>query len=403
MSLWSRLRVFMRGAGSLMPGIQSDSPGSGKLTKRSVTSDSALQLSAVFACVRLITETIGALPIKAYDVQPDGTRKLNNDHPIIKLLGYRPNRYQTRVEFWESVVFQLAMHGNSYIKIVRKEDEIISAMPMPSMQVSMRWLDDGTLVYEYETGAGVEVLAAQSVWHVKLFGNGLIGLSPMECARNAIGIAISNEDRVSRMANNGFKPSGILMIDKLLKPEQREAIRANFAELTEGNSDSLRILEAGMTYAQTTMNPKDVQLLETRRFQLEDIARFFGVPSVLINDTAATTVWGSGIQQIVEGFYKLGLRPYLERFEASIQRWLISPDDRGKLEIEFDFDALLRGDFKTRIDAYGSAVLNGLKSVNECRRAEGDPPVDGGDQVYMQGQMTPLSRLANPETQGATP
>ena len=144
------------------------------------------------------------------------------------------------------------------------------------------------------------------------------------------------------------------------------------------------------------MNPKDVQLLETRRFQIEDIARFFGVPSVLINDTAASTVWGSGVEQIVQGFYKLGLRPYLERYEASIKNSLLEPGERSQFDFEFDFNALLRGDEKTRFATYKEAVLNGLKTINECRKIEGLPSVEGGDVAYMQGQMTPITLLANP-------
>lgn len=395
MSLWSSLRSFLGGAGTRTRGIQSDSPLSGRLTNRAVTPDTALQLSSVYACVRLLAETIGALPIKIYTIRSDGTRVLNKKHPLNSVLNFMPNDYQTRVEFWEYATFQLALHGNCYMKISRNGETIVKLEPLPSMQVSVRIMDDQSRTYVYNAGGDVQVFSAKSIWHVKLFGNGVIGLSPMECARNAIGIAISSDERVARMANNGFKPSGILMIDKLLKPEQRNAIRQEFSDLTESNADSLRILEAGMTYVQTTMNPKDVQLLESRRFQLEDIARFFGVPSVLINDTAATTVWGSGIQQIVEGFYKLGLRPYLERFEASAVRWLLDIDETSTTEIEFDFDALLRGDAKTRFETYGNAVLKGLKTVNECRLAEGDAPVPGGNEVYMQGQMTPLSQLAN--------
>jgi phage portal protein BeeE len=223
--------------------------------------------------------------------------------------------------------------------------------------------------------------------------NGIVGLSPLAYARTAIGIGIASEDRVKALARNGFKPTGILTIDKLLKPEQRIAIRQQFADLAEGGDDPLRVLEAGMQYQQISMNPKDVQLLETRRFQIEDIARFFGVPSVLINDTSASTVWGSGVEQIVQGFYKLGLRPYLERYEASIKNSLLTPADRSRYDFEFDFAALLRGDEQTRFATYKEAVLNGLKTINECRQIEGLPSIEGGDVAYMQGQMTPITDL----------
>jgi hypothetical protein len=189
----------------------------------------------------------------------------------------------------------------------------------------------------------------------------------------------------------------VLTIDKLLKPEQREQIRAAFADLQQGSGDPLRVLEAGMTYQQVSMNPKDVQLLETRRFQIEDIARFFGVPSVLINDTAASTTWGSGIQQIVEGFYKLGLRPYLERYESAIRNSLLSIDDKRNYEFEFDFGALLRGDEQTRYQTYKEAIMSGFKTINECRQREGLEPISGGDVAYLQAQMTPITQLSSPK------
>jgi HK97 family phage portal protein len=350
-----------------------------------------MQLSAVFACVRLIAETIAGLPLRFYERSSDGSRVRNEKHPLYRLLSYKPNRYQTRVEFFETIVMQLALHGNAYIHITRNGGVIISLLPLMSVQMAVKLDLQGNVTYEYNDGRNLMVYAQESIWHIKLMGNGLIGMSPLDYARNSIGVAISAEDRVSKMSNNGFKPSGVLMIDKVLKPEQRAAVRASFADLAEGGDDALKVLEAGMTYQQVSMNPKDVQLLETRRFQLEDIARFFGVPSVLINDTSTSTVWGSGVAQIVQGFYKLGLRPYLERIESSLEIWLLPIIERGVTEVEFDFTALLRGDTAARYEAYAKATLNGLKTINECRLEEGDPPVPGGEVARTQQQMIPLT------------
>jgi HK97 family phage portal protein len=291
------------------------------------------------------------------------------------------------------MAMQLALHGNAYALKSKSGTRIVSLMPLMAVQMEVSLQTDGSVVYKYNDGVNLSVYAEESIWHIKLMSNGIVGLSPLAYARNSIGVGIASENRVNALASNGFKPTGVLTIDKLLKPEQREAIRKQFADLQEGSSDPLRVLEAGMTYQQVSMNPKDVQLLETRRFQIEDIARFFGVPSVLINDTSASTTWGSGIEQIVQGFYKLGLRPYLERFEASIQNSLLSVSDRRTYEFEFDFGALLRGDEQTRYQTYKEAVLNGLKTVNECRQQEGLEPVEGGDVAYMQGQMTPINQL----------
>ena len=400
MNFISRFLHFLSGAAGRVAGYQSGSPNTGSLTTKTITTESAMQVSAVFACVRLIAETVAGLPIHLYELsqQADGSarRKLAADHPLAKLLAHKPNRYQTRIEFFETLVMQLALHGNAYCLKQSIRSRLVGLLPLMSAQVQTKLMPGGNVVHEYHSGKDVVVYSEESIWHIKLFGNGIIGLSPMGHAKNSLGIAISAEERVSKMANNGFKPSGVLMIDKVLTKPQREAIRANFADLSEGGEDTLRVLEAGMTYQQVSMNPKDVQFMESRRFQMEDIARFFGVPSVMINDTKATTAWGSGIEQIVQGFYKLTIRPYLERIELSGLVHLMTPDARTRYELAFDFDALLRGDMKTRYETYREAVLNGLKTVNECRAIEGDGPVKGGEKAYMQGQMTPLERLSDP-------
>ena len=399
MAFWTRLFTFGR-SGLREPGLQQAAAGVRTVANVVVDEDSALKLSAGWACVRLISEAIAGLPIHCYRLNADGSRQIDENHPLAILFNGKPNRYQNRLEFFETMTMQLALHGNAYALIQKSGNRIVGLLPLMAEQMEVNLLNDGDIVYRYTTGTSINVYATESIWHVKLMGNGIVGLSPLSYARNAIGVGIASEDRVKTLAKNGFKPTGVLTIDKLLKPEQREAIRKQFADLAEGDEDPLKVLEAGMQYQQISMNPKDVQLLETRRFQIEDIARFFGVPSVLINDTVATTVWGSGVEQIVAGFYKLGLRPYIERFESSIKNTLLTAGERSRLEFEFDFAALLRGDEKTRYEIYREAVLNGLKTINECRKLEGMTPLEGGDRAYMQGQMTPIDQLG---TQNAEP
>jgi HK97 family phage portal protein len=394
MAWYSSLLFGFGIAGRREAGVQQANAGSYNISNVTVNEDSALKLSAVWACVRLIAETIGGLPINAYKVLPDGTRILDNEHQLAQLFKNKPNRYQNRVEFFETMTMQLCLHGNAYAHIQRGTGgKVVSLLPLMAEQMEVNLLTDGSLVYRYNAGADLAVYAPESIWHLKLMSNGIVGLSPLSYARNSVGIGIASEDRVKALASNGFKPTGVLTIDKLLKPEQREQIRNQFADLASGSSDPLRVLEAGMAYQQISMNPKDVQLLETRKFQIEDIARFFGVPSVLINDTSASTTWGSGIEQIVQGFYKLGLRPYLERYEASIHNSLLSASDRRNYEFEFDFGALLRGDELTRFQSYKEAINAGFKTINECRQTEGLYPIEGGDRAYLQAQMTPITEL----------
>jgi HK97 family phage portal protein len=312
------------------------------------------------------------------------------------------NRFQNRHEFFATQSLNLAVHGNSYARIARGADgRIISLLPLMAPQMEVRTLEDGSVTYLYYTDKGTVAYAAETIWHVKLFGNNTIGLSPLGHARSSLGIAIASEKRVSQVFLNGAKPTGVLMYDKVLKPDQRTQIRQSFKDLAEGNDDSLIVLEAGMKYEQVSMSPQDIELLASRRFQIEDIARFMGVPSVLINDTAGSTTWGSGIQQIIAGWYKLGLRPYLERFETSIEVSLLTDEERGRWEAEFDFDELLRADFGARMEGYQKGINAAVITPNEARAEEGRKALPGGDQLLVNGNMIPAG-MAGRQAPGPT-
>jgi HK97 family phage portal protein len=309
------------------------------------------------------------------------------------LLNYQPNRYQTRTEFFESMMLNLTVWGNAYMVVERTRGgagRIISIQVYPSAQMEVELLQDGSLVYKYTTPNGdVKVFSERSIWHVKLFGNGIVGLSPLGYAGNTLGLSKALSDRQNKLATNGGKVGGILTCDRALTKEQREIIRANYGSLTEGNTEKLFILEADFKWQQSSLSPTDMQLLESRRFSIEDIARFMGVPSVLINDTAASTTWGSGIEQINQGFYKLNLKPYLERIESSIKRHLMERKDWETVDIEFNFDSLLRADKTTRLDAQSKAVNAGIMTPNEARAEEGLKPEVGGDKIYLNGSLVP--------------
>ncbi|MDI3492071.1 MAG: hypothetical protein PWP11_3348 [Thauera sp.] len=400
-TFWSRVFGLL-GLGGLqrIRGDQYPVPtGYSSQSAKPVTWDTAMQVSACWACVRLIAETVAGLPLIVYRVQ-NGRRVPDPRHPLSVLFSNKPNRHQTRIEYFESVLLNLATWGNAYSVITRDvTGDVIGLTPIMSSQVVPSLLADGSMVYEYHRDDGVMVYAEDSVWHLKLFGNGVVGLSPLGYARNSLGIAQASEDRVSATFRNGAKPSGILMVDGALTPQQRDMIRENFRTLAEGSSDSLIVLDKFMKYEQVSMSPQDIELLNSRRFQLEDIARFFGVPSVLINDTSGSTTWGSGVQQIIEGWYKLGLKPYLERIEVSCVQNLMPAQDRMQYEVEFDFDSLLRMDAPTRYDGYGKAIQSGQMTPNEARALEGRAPMMGGDQLYVQGAMVPLVQAGAPPAQ----
>ena len=382
------------GAPTRNAGVQSPQPLTyGTTAAADVTFDTAMQISAVWAAVRMIAETIGSLPFDIYRVTPDGDREPATDLDVRDVLKRRPNMYQTPVEFWESMALNLAISGNAYAVIIRAGGRIVGLMPVSSSQVETSLLNDGTVIHTYTTGTDVRVYSAKNMWHVKLFGNGIVGMSPLSYARNSVGIAVAADNRVTKIYANGAKPSGVLTIDKTLTATQRQAIKDNFSGLESGSDDRLYVLEAGMQYQQVSMSPKDIELLDSRRFQIEDIGRFFGVPSILLNQTFGQSSLGSNVYEIISGFYKLNLRPYLEKFESSVSRWLIENSDRDTYQPEFDFDALLRADTGARMTANREAIYSGQMTPNEARRSEGRPALPGGDDLMIQSATVPITTV----------
>lgn len=395
MAFWQNLWGWLGGGTIRTNGVQITAPTAYETEPAlPVTEETALQVSAVWACVKLLSETVASLPVNVYKKTPEG-RELANDFWFAKLMAYKPNRYQNKLEFFETMMLNLALHGNAYAKITRVGNEIKSLMPLMSAQVLPSLLPDGSVVYEYTDGNNVDVLSSESVWHVKLYGNGIVGKSPLAFGRNIIGIAQAAEKTVGKIYKNGGKRSGVLSMDKLLTPEQRTQVRENFAALTTGADDRLLVLEDGMKFEGISMSPQDIELLASRKFQLEEICRWFGVPSILVNDTSGSTAWGSGIEQLVSGFYKLNLRPYLERFEIAVNTGLFSREESAIYEFEFDFEGLLRSDFKTRLDAYRTAIAGTVMTPNEARTLEGLPRVEGGDKLLSQVNMTPIDKLGD--------
>lgn len=371
-------------------GTQYASPAYAEDAAVPVTEDTAMQVSAVWSCVRLLSETVASLPLNIYTRNP---KQIAQDFYFQDLMRRKPNRYQTRQEFFETMMLNLTLHGNAYARVQRINGKITSIMPLMSAQVEVRLLDDGSVVYEYTRDNLTEFLSEQSVWHIKLYGNGIIGKSPLAFGRNMIGVAQAAEKTVTRIYNSGGKRSGVLIVDKLLKPDQREQIRQNFSGLTTSTDDRLIVLEMGMKFDPIAMSPQDIELLASRKFQLEEICRWFGVPSVLVNDTSGSTTWGSGIEQLVSGFYKLNLRPYLERIEASIESNLFTPQEQDQYEVEFDFEGLLRSDLKSRLEGYRTAISGSILTPNEARRIEGWDALPGGDSLLSQINMSPLENL----------
>ena len=368
-----------------------------------VAIDGALQVSAVWASIELLADNIASLPLFVY-LQRDGMRELARDEQLWSLLHDRPNSRHTPMEFWQFMIMNYLLRGNAYARLERNsKGEVIAMWPLAADQVQVKVLDNGQLSYEYHLDGNVLVYSEQSILHFRDKGNGIIGMSRLDYMKASVGVAINAQNAVSRTYANDNKQPGVLMIDKILTTDQRKQIRESFKELVEGGEDQLLVLEAGAKFQPLSLTPADAQLLETRRFSVEDIARWFGISSVLINDTAKTTTWGTGIDALIEGFYKFKLRPMLVGFEQVLKMRLLTAEQRVKYSVEFSLDALLRASLKDRMEIYAKAVQNGIYDRNEARQLENLPPKTGGDVLTAQTNLAPLDMLGKIKGGGNVP
>lgn len=393
MAWYNIFSVFRSGGGpTRTSGVQISEPLSRTASPiETVNFDTAMQVSAFWAAARILTETFGSMNFEMLDKSTN--KPVDTD--LRNILKYNPNQYMTPVEFWEMMQLNLCTTGNAYAIKQTAGQRIVGLLPVSSSQVETR-LVDGGIVHLYTDGENVEAYSADSIWHVKLFGNGIVGLSPLAYAANALGIAMATDKNVGSIMANGAKPAGVLMLDKMLTPEQRNSIRSEFAFLREGTDNKLAVLEKNMQYQQVSMLPKDIQLEEMRRFQVEEVGRYMGVPSVLMNQTFGQSSLGSNVYEIMNGFYKINMRPYLEKYESSITRWLLPESERDNIVVKFDFDSLLRADRESRIAANAQAIQSCQLTPNEARASEGNPPMEGGDKLFIQSGTVPVDETQTP-------
>jgi HK97 family phage portal protein len=393
-------RWFGGGAISENPGTQNALPSVSLVDDAgNISVDGALQLSTVWGCIDRRASTIASLPFFAYQTV-NGQKELARTTRLYELLHESPNSRMTPFEFWRSMVMNHDLRGNAYARIERNfKGEAIAMWPMPADQVEADVLDDGSMTYKYQIGSDIAVLSDVNVLHLKNLGNGTIGLSKLEFMRATTDEAAKAQKSASKVFGTGGKPTGVLMIDKVLNKEQRESIKTSFAGLAEGSTSRLFVLEANMKYEQLSMSPEQQQLLESRQFSVEEICRWFDVPPVLVHHSNVTT-WGSGIEQIVDGFYKLTIRPMLVNIEQATRKRVMTASQRSNMSIEFALDALLRGNPTQRAELYAKNVQNGVMTRNECRQLENLPPMQDANQLTAQSNLLPLKNLGQVTASG---
>ncbi|MBF6637896.1 phage portal protein [Rouxiella badensis] len=399
--LWARMASWFVG-GRLVNPDQGSQTGPvsahGHLGDSSITDERALQISTVWACVRLISSVTSCLPLDVFETQNDNRQKVGLDNPLARLLRYSPNQYMTAQEFRECMTMQLAFYGNAYALVERNgAGDVISLLPLNSVNMDVR-LEGKKIVYRYKRDSEYANFTQKDIFHLKGFGfNGLVGMSPIAFATKTAGVAVAMEDQQREFYANGAKSPKILSTgDKVLTKEQRDQLQENFKEIAGGPvKKRLWILEAGFTAQDIGVSPQDAETMASRKFQVSEIARFFGVPPHLVGDVEKSTSWGTGIEQQNLGFLQYTLEPYLTRWEQSIWRWLVKPSDISRIHAEHNLDGLLRGDSASRATFMTTLVNSGQRTVNEMRRLDNLPPLPGGDVATRQSQNVPITELGN--------
>lgn len=371
--------------------------GGESVTGKSVTAQTALQLSAVWSCVRLLSETVATLPLGIYERDADGGKKPQRDHPLYVLLHDQPHANLTSVEWLEVVIAHIALWGNHYSRVDRNSvGTIVALEPLnPEYMNDPEPDDDGNLIFVYNGEDGREELTERDVFHVKGFGvSGRVGLSVIGFARNSMGIAMATDEAAGKTFANGMQTAGFVQADKVLNDEQRKKFNTALKEFTgSSNAGKTMLLEGGFTYQPLSLKPEDAQMLLSRGFNIEEICRWFRVPPWMIGHTEKSTSWGTGLEQQNIAFLTYALRPYLTRIEQAVKRQLLSRSERRTLFAEFNLEGLLRADSAGRAALYSSYAQNGINTRNEIRARENLPPVEGGDVLTVQSNLIDLAQL----------
>ena len=368
---------------------------------KSVTERSAMQMTAVYSCVRILAEAIAGLPLHLYRYTDSGGKEKAIDHPLYQLLHDEPNPEMTSFCFRETLMTHLLLWGNAYAQIIRNgKGEVIALYPLMPNKMEVDRDDKGQLYYSYSrsseeapTMKGSKVLLRPSdVLHIPGLGfDGLVGYSPIAMAKNAIGLAIATEEYGAKFFANGAQPGGVLEHPGTIKDPQR--VRDSWQNTFggSGNANRIAVLEEGMKYTPISISPEQAQFLETRKFQLNEIARIFRVPPHMVGDLEKSSF--SNIEQQSLEFVKYTLDPWVIRWEQSLMRALLSEDEKKAYFLKFNVEGLLRGDYASRMSGYATARQNGWMSANDIRELENlelIPPEEGGDLYLINGNMLPL-------------
>ena len=353
--------------------------------------DKALTLTAVWCAIRLLAESVSSLPISVYTKQANGDKLEDTKSPIYKLVKFKPNYYQNKITFFEFIMLSICTEGNSYVQIVRNNSgtpvQLICLDPSSVTVV----VNNNELFYQVDGGS---VLDSSDMLHFKtITDDGVTGLSPIDQCAKALNWGVSLEEFGSTFFSNGAKPSSILQTDRALSDTALQRLKTsfnnNYSKLK--NSNSTIVLEEGLTFKPISISPEQAQFLSSRQFSIEEVARIFNCPPHMLKDLSKSSF--NNIEMQSQEFVTYTLMPYITRIEQEMNLKLFRTNELGKTFVEFNVNGLLRGDVKSRTEAYKTGITNGYMSINEVRQKENLNSIDGGDKHFMQLNMTTIDKI----------
>ncbi|WP_229589065.1 MULTISPECIES: phage portal protein [unclassified Pseudomonas] len=391
MSSWlgKSIRLSDGGFWSAFLGAQSSSG-------KAVTVDKAMRLSAVWACVRIISTSVAGLPLSIYRRLPDGGRETARDFPLYDVVHNSPNEDMAAFHFWQAVVASMLLWGNAYCEIHRSGGRVIALDFLMPSRVTPEPDDDGRLRYFFQPRKGARrEIARDDMLHIPAFTlDGRMGLSAIRYGADVFGSAMSADDAANTTFKNGMMPTVAFSVDKTLNPTQRAEFR-DYVKTISGalNAGKSPVLEQGVKPEMIGINPADAQLLESRGHSIEEICRWFGVPPWMVMKTDKGSNWGTGLEQQQIAFLTYCIMTYTAPIEQCVNKRCMTAVDRIKHYSEFSLEAFLRADSAGRAAYLSTMGQNGYMTRNEGRHKENLPSMPGGDILTVQSNLVPLDQL----------
>lgn len=368
-----------------------------------VNETTAMQTTAVYACVRILSEAIASLPVHVYQYKDGGGKEMVIDHPLYQVLHDEPNPEMTSFVFRETLMSHLLIWGNAYAQIIRDgAGRVLGLYPLLPNKMDVQRDDKGEIYYVYSRSSdenpnfkeyGDIKLKKEEVLHIPGLGfDGLIGYSPIAMAKNAVGMTLACEEYGASFFANGANPGGVLEHPGVLKDPSKVRDSWNAVYRGTSNAHKIAVLEEGMKYQQVGIPPEEAQFLETRKFQINEIARLYRIPPHMVGDLEKSSF--SNIEQQSLEFVKYTLDPWVIRWEQSLQKALLLPGEKGRYFIKLNVDGLMRGDYQSRMNGYSIGRQNGWLSANDIREMEDMNPLpdeEGGNLYLINGNMCKLA------------